>query len=135
MDGPEAAAFIADIENHLPGCVQEVLLRADGEFLSWQSIQAAMQAGFDFIIANKGCSPFFDSDQWYQPWKRKAFEYNSCIYQPGGWSWPCRFVAMRILKEQKQPCNQPQQCVLFASHAFDHASKTDNSSLLAVRAI
>jgi len=120
VDGAEAAAFIADIENHLPGCVQEVLLRADGEFLSWQSVQAAMAAGFDFIIANKGCSPVFDSDQWYQPWRRKPFQYNSCIYQPGGWGRPCRFVAMRILKEQTQLSNQPQQGVLFEDDKYTY---------------
>jgi hypothetical protein len=47
--------------------------------------------------------------KWYQPWKRKALEYNSFICQPGGWGQPCRFEAMRILKEQKQPSNQLQQ--------------------------
>jgi hypothetical protein len=120
VDGAQAAAFIADIENHLPGCVQEVLLRADGEFLSWQSVQAAMQAGFDFIIANRGCTPFFDRHQWYQPFKRKPLEYNSCIYQPGGWGRPCRFVAMRILKEQKCPSNQPQQAVLFEDDKYTY---------------
>ena len=120
VDGAEAAAFIADIENHLPGCVQEVLLRADGEFLCWQSVQVAMEAGFDFIIANRGCTPVFETDQWYQPWKRKSLQYNSCIYQPGGWGRPCRFVAMRILKEQKHASNQPQQSVLFEDDKYTY---------------
>jgi hypothetical protein len=120
VDGSEAAAFIADIDNHLPGCVQEVLLRADGEFLCWQSVKAALEAGFDFIIANRGCTPLFDSGQWYRPFKRKRFEYNSCIYQPGGWGQACRFVAMRILKEQKPPSNQPQQCVLFEDDKYTY---------------
>jgi hypothetical protein len=70
---------------YLPGCVQEVLLRADGEFLSWESVEAAMRAGFRFIIANKGCNPAFDPDEWYRPYKRKMIEYNSCLYQPSGW--------------------------------------------------
>jgi hypothetical protein len=97
-----------------------VLLRADGEFLSWQSVKAAMEAGFDFIIANRGCTPVFDRCQWYRPFKRKPFEYNSCIYQPGGWGQPCRFVAMRILKEQKPPSNQPQQAVLFEDDKYTY---------------
>jgi hypothetical protein len=120
VDGKEAAAFIADIKNHLPGCVQEVLLRADGEFLSWKSVEAALDAGFDFIIANRGCTPQFDSDKWYRPFKRKRLEYNSCIYQPGGWKQPCRFVAMRILKEQQRASNQPQQCVLFEDDKYTY---------------
>ena len=118
--GAEAAAFIADIENHLPGCVQEVLLRADGEFLSWQSVKAALEAEFDFIIANKHCTPVFNTELWYQPFKRKQIEYNSCIYQPGGWGRPCRFVAMRILKEQKHPSPQPQQGMLFENDKYTY---------------
>lgn len=72
-----------------------MLLRADGEFLSWESVQAAIAAGFDFIIANRGGTPVFDPGSWYRPWKRKAVQFNSCFYQPGGWEQPCRFVAMR----------------------------------------
>ena len=120
VSGQEAAAFIADIQNHLPGCVREVLLRADGEFLSWESVQAAMAAGFDFIIANRGCTPVFDPGSWYRPWKRKAVEFNSCFYQPGGWDHACRFVAMRIAKEQKPPSKQPQQCVLFEDDKYTY---------------
>jgi hypothetical protein len=120
VSGAEAAAFIADIPKHLPGCVQEVLLRADGEFLSWESVQAAMNAGFDFIIANRGCTPVFDPDVWYRPWKRKTIEFNSCMYQPGGWGLPCRFVAMRIAKEQKRASKQPQQWVLFEDDQYTY---------------
>jgi len=113
VSGKEAAAFITDIKNHLPGCVREVLLRADGEFLCWQSVKAAIEAGLDFIIANRGCTPVFDPAGWYRPWKRKEIEFNSCVYQPGGWEQPCRFVAMRLPKEQKRPSGQAQQCLLF----------------------
>jgi hypothetical protein len=113
VSGPEAAAFIADIKNHLPGCVREVLLRADGEFLSWEAVKAAIEAGFDFIIANRGCTPVFDPAGWYRPWRRKDSEFNSCIYQPGGWEQPCRFVAMRIPKQPKRPSEQPVQGMLF----------------------
>ena len=113
VDGKEAAAFIADIKNHLPGCVRDVLLRADGEFLCWESVQAAIESGFQFVIANRGCIPSFDADKWYRPFKRKPFEYNSCIYQPIGWKQPCRFVVMRIPKDFKQSSQEPQQRVLF----------------------
>jgi hypothetical protein len=119
VDGKEAAAFIAGIRNHLPGCVQDVLLRADGEFMSWEAVKASIDAGFKFIIANRGCTPIFDPDTWYQPFKRKPIEYNSCIYQPGGWEQPCRFVVMRIPKKLKQPSNQ-QQCVLFEDDKYTH---------------
>jgi hypothetical protein len=118
--GKEAAAFIADIKNHLPGCIQEVLLRADGEFLCWESVQAAMDAGFDFVIGNRGCTPDFDPDGWYRAWKRKTVEFNSCFYQPSGWDQACRFVAMRIAKEHKRASKQPQQCPLFEDDKYTY---------------
>ena len=77
VSGKEAADFIKKIKGHLPGCVHQVLLRADGEFLSWQSVAACIESGFDFIIANKGCEPPFDPNTWYRPWKRKNIQYNS----------------------------------------------------------
>ena len=120
VSGKEAAAFISSIKEHLPGCVQVVLLRADGEFLSWESVEAAIKAGIRFVIANKGCNPSFNPDGWYQPFKRQSVEYNSCIYQPTGWGLACRFVAMRILKEQKQPSNQPLQCMLFEDDNYTY---------------
>jgi len=57
--------------------------------------------------------PVFDPAGWYRPWKRKEIEFNSCVYQPGGWQQPCRFVAWRVPKEQKRPSGQAQQCLLF----------------------
>jgi hypothetical protein len=120
VTGKEAADFIAAIRAQLPGCVQYVLLRADGEFLCWQSVKASIEAGFKFIIANRGCTPVFDPDNWYRPFKRKAIEYNSCFYQPIGWQHPCRFVVMRILKELKQPSNQPKQGVLFEDDQYTY---------------
>jgi len=120
VSGKETAAFIWSIKEHLPGCVQTVLLRADGEFLSWESVEAAMQAGFRFIIANKGCSPPFDPGQWYRPFKRQDVEYNSCFYQPSGWGWVCRFVAMRIAKEKKKGCKQAIQCMLFEDDNYTY---------------
>jgi hypothetical protein len=118
ISGTEAAAFIKKIKNHLPGCVQQVLLRADGEFLSGQSIAACIEAGFEFIIANKLCDPPFEPQGWYRPFKRKAFEYNSCVYQPMGWKAACRFVVMRIANEKAKKSGQPTQCALFEAERY-----------------
>ena len=120
MSGEEAAAFIEQIKSYLPGCVEKVLLRADGELLSWKSVQACIAGGFRFIIANKRCDPPFDPNAWYRPWKRKDIEYNSCTYKPIGWDVECRFVAMRIPKEQKQASNQLVQCELFEDDRYTY---------------
>ena len=120
VSGKEAAQFIKQIQDHLPGCVHQVLLRADGEFLSWSSVAACMEAGFDFIIANKGCEPPFDANNWYRPFKRKNIEYNSCVYRPTGWAVACRFVVMRIPKEQAQKPGQAIQCVLFEDERYQY---------------
>ena len=120
ISGKEAAAFILKIKDHLPGCVQQLLLRADGEFLSWQSVAAAKKAGFQFIIANKSCNPPFDSKGWYRPWKRKHFEYNSCTYKPIGWGVACRFVAMRFPKKKDKKPGQAVQCELFEDDRYTY---------------
>ena len=114
ISGKQTAAFIFRIKANLPGCVQQVLLRADGEFFSWDSVAAARACGFDFIIANKRGNPPFDPGNWYRARQRQDIEFNSCVYQPLGWDAPCRFVAMRIPKKRKSSLeNQPEQCALF----------------------
>ena len=120
LSGEEAAALIKKIKSHLPGCVRKVLFRADGEFFSWQSVKACMDEGLDFIIANKRSKPSFDPKTWYQPRKRKPFQYNSCIYQPMGWKVPCRFVAMRIPKEMKTTPGEAVQYELFEDDRYTY---------------
>jgi hypothetical protein len=100
--------------------VKRVLLRADGEFFSWESVSACMDEGFDYIIANKGARPPFDPNRWYKPKKRKPFEYNSCKYQPSGWEKACRFVAMRIPKGLGDPPGKPLQCELFEDDRYTY---------------
>jgi hypothetical protein len=121
LSGEEAAVFIRSIREQLPGCVLEVLLRADGEFLSWKAIAAAIKAGFRFIIANKGCEPPFDPGKWYRPYQRRDVEFNSCVYQPMGWDEPCRFVAMRIPKEDEPKVSErPVQRELFEEDRYTY---------------
>ena len=119
ISGEESAAFIRKIKNQLPGCVKKVLLCGDGEFLSWDSVAACIKETFDFIIANKVCHPGFDPDGWYRPKKRKAIEYNSCMYQPLGWGFACRFVAMRIPKKDSA-AGQPVQGELFEEGRYTY---------------
>jgi hypothetical protein len=119
ISGKQTAAFILQTKSQLPACVQKVLLRTDGEFQSWESIQAAIVCGYDFIIANKRCDPPFDPDSWYRPWKQKDVEYNSCVYQPIGWEAPCRFVVMRIQKAKLVPDRQVQ-CALFEDDNYTY---------------
>jgi hypothetical protein len=52
INAKECTAFISQIKECLSSCVQQVLLRADGEFLSRQSVKAALGAGFGIIFAN-----------------------------------------------------------------------------------
>ena len=120
VSGKEAAKFIKKIRAQLPGCVNRVLLRADGEFFSWWSVAACIEQGFDFIIANKGADPPFDPHSWYRAKKRKPFEYNSCVYQPAGWEVACRFVAMRIPKELRVPAGEAFQCELFEDDRYTY---------------
>lgn len=100
ISGEEVAALIRSFKKYLPGCVKKVVLRGDGEFISWAAVEAAMEEGHDFIFGNKACNPPFESSQWYKLKPKDPVEYNEIIYQPAGWDQPCRFVAMRIPKEK-----------------------------------
>ena len=120
LDGVESGAFITSLKDHLPGCVKKVLLRADAEFFSWESVLAATEAGFHFIIASKKAKPPFDPRSWYQPRRSNPIQYNSCVYQPIGWTSPCRFVAMRIPKEEDTPPGQPLQGELFEEDRYTY---------------
>ena len=120
ISGKEAAAFIARIKDYLPDCVKQVLIRADAEFQSWESVYQCIQNGFNFIIANKRCDPTFDPKGWYRPKKRQPYEYNSCIYQPKGWLQPVRFVAMRMPKDKKDVKDQLVQCELFEDDRYKY---------------
>ena len=98
--GEEVAVLIRSFKKYLPGCVRRVLLRGDGEFISWEAVKAAKEEGYDFIFGNKACNPPFEASRWYKAAKKDAIEYNEVIYQPMGWDYACRFVAMRIPKDE-----------------------------------
>lgn len=96
VSGEETAKMIRTFKKYLPSCVQKVLLRADAEFMSWTSVEAALDEGYDFIFANKQCEPPFDPKKWCRPRPKDDVEFNSCLYKPFGWKQESRFIAMRI---------------------------------------
>jgi hypothetical protein len=96
VSGQEAAQFIREIGRYLPGCVKAVLIRADREFFSWETIKALSNRWYDFIISAKSCSPPFDPARWYRLKRIENIQYNECIYAPIGWGWDMRFVAMYL---------------------------------------
>jgi hypothetical protein len=120
LSGKEAADFIKEIRTQLPGCVRYVLIRADGEFCSWEAVKATLEERLEFIFANKSCKPPFDPAGWYRPWKRRNIEFNSCIYQPQGWGTAVRFVAMRIPIEETKPADKQIQCRLFEDDRYKY---------------
>jgi hypothetical protein len=74
-----------------------VIVRGDAEFIGGLTIAACQESGYSFIFGNKSCKPVFDAEKWYE-WN--TYGYNEAQYEPHGWGQPCRFVAMRIRKEQ-----------------------------------
>lgn len=72
-------------------------MKADAEFIGGKTIQACLDCGMEFIFANKRCSPVFKAQDWYC-WG--DYGYNETMYQPNEWKKACRFVVMRIRKDQ-----------------------------------
>lgn len=94
----EVAGQIRQFRKQLPASVREVHVRGDGEFIGWESVRACLNEGFRFTFGNKRCDPPFPEAGWSRHGK---YEYNECGYQPMGWAHPCRFVVMRIRKDQR----------------------------------
>lgn len=97
MSNQEVARQIRQFRRLLPHHVRLVRARGDGEFIGWDSVKACLDEGVSFIFGNKRCTPPFPEKGWY---RHGEYEYNECIYQPKDWEQPCRFVAMRIRKDQ-----------------------------------
>ena len=93
----EVARQIRQFRKLLPPHVHEVRVHGDGEFIGWESVNACRDEGFSFTFGNKRCAPPFPDAGWS---RHATHEYNACLYQPAGWEAPCRFVAMRIRKDQ-----------------------------------
>lgn len=97
MCNEEVVRQISQFRKLLPDCVRVVRVHGDGEFLGWESVKACLDRGFRFTFGNKRCAPPFPDYGWY---RHGEYDYNECMYQPTGWGQPCRFVSMRIRKEQ-----------------------------------
>ena len=95
LSGKETARQIGLIRRQLPACVKKVLIRADSEMMSKESVRACEKAGFSYILSNKLCTPVFPTQGWYPHGEN---EYNECLYEPLKWEKPRRFVVMRIRK-------------------------------------
>jgi len=53
LNGVNFAKLIRSFPKHIPGCVEKVFLRGDGEFISWEGVEAAIELGYAFIFGNK----------------------------------------------------------------------------------
>jgi len=82
----------------LPACVKQVGVRGDAECIAWGSVKACLEMGYNFTFGNRRCTPPFPAEGWY---KHGALEYNECPYKPQRWAQACRFVAVRIPKDQR----------------------------------
>ncbi len=63
MGGEEVASLIRGFRKYLPGCVEHVIFRGDGEFISWKAVATALDEGYPFIFGNKSHAPPFDREE------------------------------------------------------------------------
>ena len=81
------------------------------------TVAMCRQCGYDFIFGNKRCAPNFKDKNWY---KNGTYDYNESTYEPTGWDQPCRFVVMRILKEEDEKDNKVEQLNLFDEKKYKY---------------
>jgi hypothetical protein len=118
ISGDQVGKFIASLRPLLPSCVGKVTLRADAEFYCWQAVKAARANGFDYIIAVKKSCPQFDENKWYSVDGDDTIQYNEALYKPTGWDTLCRYVAMRIRKDPKNPKNRQGELLEDGNYTF-----------------
>jgi hypothetical protein len=118
----ETAQLILSFPKYLPGAVNDVVIRADGEFFSNEVVRAAVTCGYSFIIANRAGKPKFDASSWYKVKSKDAISYDDCTYKPQGWDKPYRFVVMRIPKEETKEASksEKQQLPLFEDDRYKY---------------
>ena len=92
----EVVRQIKQIPKLLPEYVEEVRIHGDGEFIGWESVKTCIKQGYKYTFGNRGCTPSWADDKWY---RHKKYEYNECDYKPSDWEESCRFVVMRIRKD------------------------------------
>ena len=118
ISGEETAKVIRMIKGHLPPCVEKVLIRADGEFISWQSVEAALQEGYDFIFANKKCDPCSTPLHGTVRGNGKKRNSTGASTSPLDGRETCRFVVMRIPKKPEP--GQQTQSELFEEDLYSY---------------
>ena len=118
----ETAKLIRSFPQYLPGVVKRVIIRADGEFFSYEAVRAAIACGYLFIIANRASKPVFEPSRWYTVKPNDVIAYNDCMYQPSDWAESHRFVAMRIPKEKLPNVSksEKQQIELFEDDRYKY---------------
>ena len=124
ISGKEVAEVIKSIKKYLPACVKKVILRGDGEFISWDAVKAAEDEGHAYLFGNKACKPAFDSKTWYKAHKNDTVEYNECRYKPTGWPEERRFVCMRI--PGKNTAKTETQLELLEDGGYTHRAFVTN---------
>lgn len=120
ISGQEVARFILSLKKQIPGCVRQVIIRADAEFYSWVAVKACRRQGYDFIMAVKKTHPVFNPQGWYSVGDEKDIGYNECFFQPQGWGIACRFVVQRIPKDKVEPSSGLVQCELFKDDRYKY---------------
>lgn len=122
VSSKDVVKTIKAIRAQLPGCVKEIVLRADSEFFSEAAAKACEQQDIRYLLAAKNVKPEFDLERWYcAPKSNTEIQYNSCDFKPASWKTSRRFVAMR--KPKKDASNaHGQQPDLFEEGDYTYRS-------------
>ncbi len=117
MSDEDVAKLIGSIGRYLPTSVKQVLIRGDAEFIGAKTVEACQRHGYNFIFANKRCTPDFEETNWYT---KKDYAYNEVQHHPLGWQQPCRFVAMRMDRTREEDNAGAEQLSLFGSDRYKY---------------
>ena len=85
IGGEEVAPLIRSFRTYLPECVKKVIIRGDGEFISWDAVKAAEAEGYHYIFGSKRHAPPFADARWYRVSRKDGVStMRACISRRGG---------------------------------------------------
>jgi hypothetical protein len=128
--GRQIGDHIRHARTALPACVKEVIARADSGFYCREAVEAYEEIHAGFVICARKTSRLVEQlrqAEWKPSAKTDADEECEFLYQPEGWSQPCRFVALRYEKTRAElEAEEPEQYQLFETSQYRYRAFVTN---------
>jgi hypothetical protein len=122
--GKQIGDHIRNVCGALPGCVKQILGRADSGFYCWEAIEAYEGCKAQFVISARKTTRMVEQlrqAEWKESKKTDAGWECEFRYQPTGWKKEYRFIALRKEKAHEEvEAEETEQYQLFETSQYKY---------------